>query len=416
MTPIVIIGAGQAGLALAAKLRALGHQSPITMIGAEPAPPYQRPPLSKAYLLGKLAAERLWLRPAAFYAENRIELITGCAVTALDPAARVVTLADGRRIAAAQIALCTGADPIRLPAAIGGELAGVHTMRSLADAEALAPEIKPGARVLIVGGGYVGLEAAAVAAARGMAVTLVEQAPRILARVAGAETAASLRALHRGHGVALREGTGLARLIGAGGRVTGAELSDGTTLPVDLVITGIGVRPATALAAAAGLACENGIRVDAMGETSAPGIFAAGDCASFPHGAGRMRLESVPHAIEHAEAVAANMLGAAAPYSPRPWFWSDQYDIKLQIAGLCAGHDRVVTRPGPRAGTESHWYFAAGRLIAVDAIGDPRAYMTGKRLIEAGQTPDPAALADPATPLTALPPGAGAPRQTAEAS
>lgn len=408
MNPILIVGAGQAGIALAAKLRALGTEAPILMIGAEPAPPYQRPPLSKKYLLGEMERERLFLRPESFYAETGIELITGCAVTALDAATRTVTLADGRRIEAAQIALCTGADPIRLPAAMGGDLDGIYTMRSLTDADAMAPEIRPGARVLIVGGGYVGLEAAAVAAKKGLTVTLVEMAPRLLARVAGPETAASLRALHRAHGVDLREGTGLKRLTGANGRVSAAELSDGTTLPVDFVIIGIGVRPATALAEAAGIACENGVRVNAMGETSAPGIFAAGDCASFPLGDTRLRLESVPHAIDHAEAVAANMLGAATPYTPRPWFWSDQYDVKLQIAGLCSGYDRVVTRPGARPGTESHWYFAAGRLIAVDAIGDARAYMAGKRLIEAGITPDAAALADPGTPLNALPPCARA--------
>jgi len=402
MSYIAIVGAGQAGAALALKLRALGHDGPIRLIGAEPAAPYQRPPLSKKYMSGEMPVERLCLRPEAFYAENGIELITGRQVAAIDPAAMRLTFADGETLGCDRIALTTGADPIRLPPSLGGDLAGVHVMRTLADADGLAPEFVPGRRVLVVGGGYIGLEAAAVAASRGLQVTLVEREARILARVAARETADWVRGVHLRQGVDIREGVGLTGLDGAGGRVARASLSDGTALDVDFVIVGIGVRPATALAEAAGLAIENGIRVDEFGATSAPGIYAAGDCASFPWKGGRVRLESVPNAIDHAEATAASMLGQGVPYVAKPWFWSDQYDVKLQIAGLNTGFDTVVTRAGDKPGTVSHWYFAGETLLAVDAVNDPRAYMAGKRMIEAGRSPDRTALADPGVALKDL--------------
>ena len=401
MSGIVVIGAGQAGSALVAKLRSLGHDGPLTLIGAETDPPYQRPPLSKAYLLGEMPRERLWLRPPSFYAEQGIALRTGVAATAIDRAARRVSLSDGTALDYDRLALTTGAHPRRLPAALGGDLGGVFTVRTLADVDAMAPAMRPGARLLVVGGGYIGLEAAAVARKLGLAVTLIELAPRILARVACAETAAWFRALHLSHGVDLREATGLDRLEGDG-EVRAAVLSDGTRLPVDLVVVGIGVAPDTALAEAAGLRIDNGIAVDGFGRSSDPAIWAAGDCASFPRDGGRIRLESVQNAIDQAENVAADMLGAGTPYAPQPWFWSDQYDVKLQIAGLNAGHDRIVVRPGARAGTVSHWYYRGDALISVDAMNDPRAYMIGKRLIEAGISPDPAQVADPAADLKAL--------------
>jgi 3-phenylpropionate/trans-cinnamate dioxygenase ferredoxin reductase subunit len=398
---IVVIGAGQAGSALAAKLRSLGHDGPLTLVGAETDPPYQRPPLSKAYLLGEMPRERLWLRPPSFYAEQGIDLRTGVAATAIDRVARRVSLSDGITLDYDRLALTTGARPRRLPAAVGGDLEGVFTVRTLADVNAMVPSMRPGARLLVVGGGYIGLEAAAVARKLGLEVTLIELAPRILARVACAETAAWFRALHLAHGVDLREAMGLDRLEGDG-RVCAAVLADGTRLPVDLVVVGIGVAPDTALAGAAGLDLDNGIAVDAQGRSSDPAIWAAGDCASFPLDGGRIRLESVQNAIDQAENAAANMLGAAEPYRPQPWFWSDQYDVKLQIAGLNAGHDRIVVRPGARPGTVSHWYYRDGRLISVDAMNDPRAYMLGKRLIEAAISPDPAQVADPAADLKAL--------------
>jgi 3-phenylpropionate/trans-cinnamate dioxygenase ferredoxin reductase component len=414
---IVVVGAGQAGYSLAARLRGLGHTGPLTLIGDEPHPPYQRPPLSKAYLKGELARERLFLRPLAFYDETGIALRTGTAVTAIDRAARRVTLADDTLVPYDLLALTTGALPRRLAPEAGGTLAGVHLMRSLADADALAPELRPGRRLLIVGGGYIGLEAAAVAAASGLAVTLVEAADRILARVAAPETAAYFRALHEAHGVRILEGTRLVALEGDAGRLARARLADGRTLPVDLALVGIGIAPDTALAEAAALAIENGIRTDARGATSDPAIFAAGDCASFPHFGARIRLESVPNAIDHGEAVAAAMLGDPAPYLARPWFWSDQYDVKLQIAGLHAGADRILTRPGARDSAQSVWYFAGPTLLAIDAMNDPRAYMTAKRWIEAGHSPDPAGIADPAADLRTLQltpqPPAPAPRQPA---
>jgi len=400
MGHIVVIGAGQAGASLVARLRKEGFDGQITLIGEEPVPPYQRPPLSKAYLLGDMALERLYLRPESFYAENDITLRLGETVTAIDPEAKTVAL-GGDTIAYDQLALTTGSVPRRLPAAIGGDLGGVFVVRTLADVDAMAPSVVEGARALIVGGGYIGLEAAAVCAKRGVKVMLVEMADRILQRVAAPETSDYFRALHAGHGVDIREGVGLERLTGSEDRVTGAVLADGTELEVDFVVVGVGIAPATALAEAAGLEIENGIKVDELGRTSAPGIWAAGDCASFPHQGARIRLESVPNAIDQAECVAGNMLGAGVGYVPKPWFWSDQYDVKLQIAGLNTGYDRIVTRQG-EGQTASFWYFKGDQLLAVDAMNDPRAYMVGKRLIDNGKTADPAQVGDPAFDLKAL--------------
>jgi 3-phenylpropionate/trans-cinnamate dioxygenase ferredoxin reductase subunit len=379
---VVIVGAGQAGAALAAKLRALGHAGEIVMVGDEPAPPYQRPPLSKGYLLGEMDDERLWLRAPDFWADHGVELRLGRAVTDLDPIAKTVTV-RGEVLEYDQLALTTGSSPRLLPAAIGGGLEGVFTVRTLADVDAMRTEFQPGRRVIIVGGGYIGLEAAAVACKLGLDVTVLEMAPRILQRVASPETSAYVRALHQTHGVTVLEATGLDRLEGTS-RVTGAVLKDGRVLPADFVIVGVGITPNTQLAEAAGLVIDNGIATDALGRTSDPSIWAAGDCASFPHGEGRLRLESVGNAIDMAEAVAANMLGANEPYVAKPWFWSDQFDLKLQIAGLNTGYDRIVTRT---EGGTSFWYYRGDTLLAVDAMNDSRAYMVGKRLIEAGKSP-----------------------------
>ena len=402
MNHIVVIGAGQAGCSLAIKLRALGFDGQITLIGEEPAPPYQRPPLSKAYLLGEMQRERLYLRPPAFYDDQNITLRLGQRAQAIDPAARTVTV-DGQTIAYDQLVLATGSVPRRLPAAIGGDLPGVYTVRTLADADAMAPEFAAGRRVLIVGGGYIGLEAAAVAAKRGLSVTLVEMAGRILQRVAAPETSDYFRALHRSHGVRIIEGTGLEHLTGTS-RVSRARLADGQSFDVDFVIVGVGITPATGLAEAAGLTIDNGIRVDAGGRSSDPSVWAAGDCASFPWKGGRIRLESVPNAIDQAEAVAANILGAGRDYVATPWFWSDQYDVKLQIAGLNAGYEDVVARGGGGGGQGpvSFWYYRGDRLIAVDAMNAPREYMIAKRLIEMGKSPGKAEVANPETDLKAL--------------
>ncbi|PWE32644.1 pyridine nucleotide-disulfide oxidoreductase [Maritimibacter sp. 55A14] len=398
MAHFVVVGAGQAGASLVAKLRSEGFTGEITLIGAEDVPPYQRPPLSKKYLLGEMELERLYLRPRAFYDDQNIALRLGRTVTAIDPAAKTVAL-DGETIGYDQLALTTGSHPRRLPDAIGGALDGVHVVRNLADVDAMAPEFRPGARVLIVGGGYIGLEAAAVAAMKGLKVTLVEMAERILQRVAAPETSDFFRNLHRSHGVDIREGVGLDRLTGEG-RVSGARLSDRTEPEADFVIVGVGIKPATELAEAAGLAVENGIRTDARGRTSDPSIWAAGDCASLPWHGNRIRLESVPNAIDQAEAVACNMLGADRDYVATPWFWSDQYDVKLQIAGLNTGYDSVVTRRGE--GAVSFWYYRGDRLLAVDAANDPRAYMVGKRLIEADRSADKAVVADASADLKPL--------------
>ncbi len=400
MAHIVVIGAGQAGASLSAKLRNLGFDGQITLIGSEPSPPYQRPPLSKAYLLGDMALERLYLRPESFYAESDITLRLSTEVDAINCAAQTLTI-ESETMSYDMLALTTGSTPRRLPAAIGGALDGVFTVRTLNDVDAMAPKFADGAHVLIIGGGYIGLEAAAVAAKKGLKVTLVEMADRILQRVAAPETSDYFRALHTSHGVNILEGIGLDRLIGDT-RVTGARLSDGTTLDVDFAIVGVGIMPETGLAEAAGLTLDNGIKTDAQGRTSDPHIWAAGDCASFPYRGARIRLESVPNAIDQAECVAENMLGAGKNYIAKPWFWSDQYDVKLQIAGLNAGYTHVITRPGDKPSSTSFWYYAGDTLLAVDAMNDARAYMIGKRLIEAGKTPDPAAVADPATDLKSL--------------
>ena len=401
MSHIVVIGAGQAGSSLVVKLRNSGFDGQITLIGDEPNPPYQRPPLSKAYLLGNIDLERLYLRPAAFYAENDISLRLGQTVTAIDAPAQTITV-DGETLSYDMLALTTGSVPRRLPAAIGGDLAGVHVVRTLADVDGMEPEFAADRRVLIIGGGYIGLEAAAVAAKKGLSVTLVEMADRILQRVASPETSDYFRALHTAHGVTILEGIGLETLTGNGTRVTGARLSDGRRLDIDFAIVGVGIAPATHLAELAGLTLENGIKTDGSGRTSDPHIWAAGDCASFPYKDTRIRLESVPNAIDQAECVAENMMGGARDYIAKPWFWSDQYDVKLQIAGLNTGYDTIVTRPGDKEGAMSFWYYVGDTLLAVDAMNDPRAYMIGKRLIEGGKSPARDAIADPATDLKAL--------------
>ncbi|MFY0594941.1 MAG: FAD-dependent oxidoreductase [Cognatishimia sp.] len=399
MSHVIVIGAGQAGASCVAKLRSEGFDGQITLIGKEPALPYQRPPLSKKYLLGEMDLERLFLRPESFYAQNDITLRLGQSVDQIDTEAQTVSVGSDTLIYD-HLVLATGSDPRRLPASIGGALGNVFTMRDLADADAMAHAFESGKHVLIVGGGYIGLEAAAVAAAKGLEVTLVEMADRILQRVAAAETSDFFRDLHSSHGVGIREGVGLKTLTGDG-NVTGATLSDGSALAVDFVIVGVGITPGSALAEAAGVTLNNGIETNAKGQTSIPNIWAAGDCASFPYRGERIRLESVPNAIDQAEVVAQNILGADKEYVAKPWFWSDQYDVKLQIAGLNAGYDTVISRKGD-ANSQSVWYYKGDTLLAVDAMNAPRDYMIGKRLIEAGKSPGPALIQDPDTDMKAL--------------
>jgi 3-phenylpropionate/trans-cinnamate dioxygenase ferredoxin reductase subunit len=398
MRHIVVIGAGQAGSSLVAKLRNDGFDGAVTLIGAEAEPPYQRPPLSKAYLLGDMALERLYLRPLSFYADHDITLRLGQPVTAIDSQAKTLTV-GGETLAYDDLVLTTGSDPRRLPAKIGGALDGVHVVRTLSDVDAMAPAMTAGKRALIVGGGYIGLEAAAVASKLGLAVTLVEMADRILQRVAAPQTSDHFRALHGAHGVEIKEGVGLDHLTGET-NVTGAKLTDGSQIDADVVIVGVGIAPASALAESAGVVVDNGIVVDVQGCTSDPSIWAAGDCAVFPYKGDMIRLESVQNAIDQAEAVAANLMGAGKDYVPNPWFWSDQYDTKLQIAGLNTGYDQVVERRTDDA--VSFWYYQGDTLLAVDAMNDPRNYMIGKRLIEAGKSPAPSVIADPDTDMKAL--------------
>jgi len=399
MAHFVVIGAGQAGASLVAKLRSEGFDGQITLIGAEPLLPYQRPPLSKAYLLGEMALERLFLRPADWYEANNIALHTNSEITAINPADKTITLA-GEMIRYDALALTTGARPRQLPAAVGGTLDSVYVVRDLRDADAMAPEISAGRHVLIIGGGYIGLEAAAVAAKRGVKVTLIEMGERILQRVACQDTSDYFRALHRSHGVEIIENIGLDKLLGDK-RVTGAKLSDGRELAIDFAIVGIGVIPETALAEAAGLGMENGIATDAYARSSDPYIWAAGDCASTLFNNQRIRIESVGNAIDMAEIAALNMMGQKVIYKPKPWFWSDQYACKLQIAGLNIGYDGVHVRRGENDSV-SHWYYRGDVLLAVDAMNDARNYMIGKRLIEMGKSPDPAVISDPETDMKAL--------------
>lgn len=400
MVHVVVVGAGQAGSSCVAKLRNLGFEGTITLIGAEPSPPYQRPPLSKGYLLGEITLERMYLRPESFYRENAIDLTLGKKVLTVNSSTKTISVGD-YNLAYDNLVLTTGSMPRRLPVAIGGDLGGVYTVRALDDVDAMEPEFADGKRVLIIGGGYIGLEAAAVAAKRGVRVTLIEMADRILQRVAAPETSNFFRALHTAHGVEVLEGVGLERLTGDG-RVDGAVLSNGTVLKVDFAIVGVGIVPEIGLAKTAGCAIDNGIVTDAAGRTSVEDIWAAGDCASFPHCGGRIRLESVPNAIEQAEVVAENIMGANKEYVAKPWFWSDQYDVKLQIAGLNSGYDTVVTRPGNKENNVSFWYYKGDELLAVDAANEPRAYMVGKRLIEAGKSPPKALVSDPHFELKTL--------------
>lgn len=396
---LVIIGAGQAGFALAAKLRALKDTRPITILGAEDVLPYQRPPLSKKYLLGEMSFDRLLFRPENWFADNDVEILTSTWVEEIDRKARTVRSQDGALHAYETLAIATGSTPRRLPASLGGDLEGVYVVRDKRDADLLAEEMKPGRRLLIIGGGYIGLEAAAVARHLGLDVTLIEMADRILQRVAAKETSDVIRAIHKGHDVDIREKTGLKQLNGRDGKVVSAELSDGSVIDVDIVIVGIGVTANDRLAEEAGIDAGNGIIVDVHGRTSDPDVFAMGDCTQLLFRGERVRLESVQNAVDQAEAAAAVMAGGSEPYVPKPWFWSDQYDVKLQIAGFNLGYDETLVRPGAREGAVSIWYFRQGEFIAVDAINDAKAYVSGKKMLELGRTPDRAALADPATDL-----------------
>ena len=399
---LVIVGAGQAAFALAAKLRALKDERPITIIGSEDAHPYQRPPLSKKYLLGEMSFDRLMFRPVEWYAENNVDIRLSTWVEEIDGAAKSLRMQDGSTLSYDRLVLATGASPRLLPASIGGDLEGVLTVRDKRDADRLMEEMKPGRRLLVIGGGYIGLEAAAVARKLGLDVTLIEMADRILQRVAASETADIMRGIHQENGVAIREKTGLVRLVGMDGRVAAAELSDGSTLDVDFVIVGIGVTPNDRLARESGLDVGNGILVDEYTRSSDKDIHAVGDCALLPWRGQHVRIESVQNAVDQAEAAAHVLAGTEIAYDAKPWFWSDQYEVKLQIAGFNLGYDETVLRPGAREGSWSVWYFRDGRFVAVDAVNDAKAYVSGKKLLDTGAEPDRTILADPSADLKLL--------------
>ncbi len=393
---VICIGAGQASLSCAAKLRGLGWSGAITLIGEEPHLPYQRPPLSKKYLTGEMPAERLLLRPPEWYAEQKVTCRTGRRVAKIERTTKSVLLDTGDKLQYSTLLIATGCTPRNLPQAITNGLGNIYTVRNIAGIDALAHHFRAGARLVVIGGGYIGLEAASVAVKAGMRVTIIEAAQRILERVACKETSAYFHALHMSHGVEIIAGAKLDSLRGENGAVNAAVLTDGRVFACDVVIAGIGVAPTAGLAVEAGLAVDNGIVVDEFCRTAGPDILAAGDCTSFPYRGGRLRLESVPHAIAHGEAAALTIAGQQQSYVAKPWFWSDQYDIKLQIAGLNQGYDDVVTRgPGP-ASDYSVWYYKAGNLLAVDAMNAAAAYMVGKRLIEAGLSVPPDRARDPA--------------------
>ena len=394
--PVVLVGGGHAAAAFVNSVRRAGYEGPLTLISDEPVLPYHRPPLSKKYLSDALPVEQILIRAAAWYDEQKVTLRLDTRVTRIHRDARRIELADGSQVDYAQLVLLTGARPRRLPADIGGDLQGVLLMRCLADADAMAPQLVAGRRLLVVGGGYIGLEAAAVAASKGLQVTLIEAAPRILQRVAAPATADYFRALHRSHGVDLREGVALRRLLADGARVCGAELQDGQRIEADGVLVGIGVHPNVELAEACGLAVDNGIVVDEFCRTADPHILAAGDCCSFPFRGRRIRLESVQNANDQAAVAAHVVAGKAMPYAALPWFWSDQYDTKLQIAGLNQGYDDAIPRAGKSERSLSVWYYQGDTLLAVDAINDAAAFVTAKKLLERGASVPKAAVRDPA--------------------
>lgn len=392
---IVIIGAGQAGAQAAASLRQNGVDGKIRLIGAEPTPPYQRPPLSKAYLKGEFEEARLYLRAPAFYRECNIDLQTDCVAQSIDRARQEVVTSNDETIRYDKLLIATGAPPRRLNMP-GAELKGVYYLRTLAHSDALRAVLERKGRIVIIGAGYIGLEVAAAMRQAGCAVTVLEMANRVLGRVAGEPVSAFFQKLHEDAGVDLRLGARLERLVGEEGSISGAVLADGDMIECAAVLAGIGAAPAVQLAEAAQLNVENGIVVDNRACTSDANIWAAGDCANFPSAryGRRIRLESIPNAIEQAKAAAANMAGGNAAYDPLPWFWSDQYDVKLQTVGLFDGFDDLVVRGDPGAKSFAVWYMKEGKPISVEAVNDAASFAIGKRLILENAVVSPERLKD----------------------
>lgn len=383
---LLIVGAGHAGSELAVAARQGGWPGRIVLAGEEFGVPYQRPPLSKAYLLGKSEVESLALRPASAYEAARVERLQGVRVAAIDRAARSIALADGASLQYDKLALCMGGRP--RPLACDGidpaqPPVNLFYLRTMADADGMRAQLQPGARVVVVGGGYVGLEVAASSRGQGALVTVLEAQPRVLARVAGPDVSSFYEAVHREAGVEILTGIGLARVECESGRIIAVHCSDGRRLPADLVVAGIGMLPNIEAARAAGLAEEGGIPVNDLSCTADPHIVAAGDCTLQMHAlyARQLRLESVPNALEQARAAASWLCGKPKPNRSVPWFWSDQYDLKLQMAGLSQGYDRCIVRGNPAARNFCAFYLQGERLLAVDAVNRPGDFMQVRRAL-----------------------------------
>ncbi|MCP1838652.1 3-phenylpropionate/trans-cinnamate dioxygenase ferredoxin reductase subunit [Bradyrhizobium sp. USDA 4524] len=400
MDNVVIAGAGLAGFSVARRLRELNFSGNIALYGDEGVLPYDRPPLSKKYLTGAFGAASLLLRSREYYEQQGIQVRSNQPILEIDRA-RERVLFEGGDAPYDALVLATGAEARKLPAEMTRGLSGVFTLRNLIDADSIFQTFAKAQSVAIIGGGYLGLEIAATAAQRGLHVTIIEAASRLLQRVAGHPTADYIRKLHQANGVIVREGVKPDRFRGLDA-VEGVLLSDGSEVAADCVVVGVGITPRTELANAAGLAVANGIVTDSMCRTSDPKIWAAGDCASFPMGGRQVRLESVGNAIEMAECVAENIMGTDREYVARPWFWSDQYDTCLQIVGLGHEHDVIVVRGGGSDQALSHWYFGGDKLLAADVINDPKTYMIAKRLIESGRSPTRQMIGDATTNLKAL--------------
>jgi 3-phenylpropionate/trans-cinnamate dioxygenase ferredoxin reductase subunit len=403
---VVIVGAGHGGAQAAIALRQNGFEGSILMIGREPDLPYERPPLSKEYLGREKDFERILIRPAQFWAEQRIELALGREVIAVDPVAKELTLLHGEPVGYSSLIWAAGGDPRRLSCE-GAGLKGVHAVRTRADADGLMAELAAGAkRAVVIGGGYIGLEAAAVLTKHGCSVVLLEALPRVLARVAGEHLSRFYRRKHVAHGVDVRTEVTVSCIEGHEGKATGVKLSDDSIVPADLVIVGIGIACCVGPLLAAGATGENGVTVDAYCRTTLADVYAIGDCAAhsnpFADGA-VIRLESVQNASDMANAVAKTICGTPTAYEATPWFWSNQYDLRLQTVGLSAGHDQAVLRAEhPDSDSFSIIYLRAGKVVALDCVNRVKDYVQGRKLVEKRALGVPERLADPNVPLRDL--------------
>jgi len=399
---VIIVGAGHGGAQAAIALRQNGFEGRILVIGREPEIPYERPPLSKEYLARDKTFERICIRPAQFWEDKAVEMKLGAEVVSLAPAAHTVKLGDGSEIGYGKLIWATGGDPRRL-SCMGANLKGVHAVRTKEDADRLMAELDAGAkRAVVIGGGYIGLEAAAVLTKFDVSVTLLEALPRVLARVAGEPLSEFYEAEHRAHGVDLRTGAAMDCIEGDGTKATGVKMQDGSIIPADIVIVGIGIVPCVGPLLAAGAAGANGVDVDEFCRTSLPDVYAIGDCAAhandFADGA-VIRLESVQNANDMATTAAKDICGVSVPYKATPWFWSNQYDLRLQTVGLSTGHDNAVLRGDPATRSFSVVYLKNGKVIALDCVNMVKDYVQGKKLVEARAQIAPEQLADASVPL-----------------